>query len=226
MSKSLLIRRPYMGKDITTSTFFECLKPLNLKKILQDVLDLDQYVKKFTFEKWSGLMIFAQLNQIPSLRQPADKLTNSEELQQAMDLSSISASQLSRKLGDMDPKLTNQLFSDVVNQMKREIQPKHLLQAAGPIYLVDASNISLCLSLSEWATYRPTQGKGIKIHMKVACLPDGASPEDAVLMPAIHSDRSQMNSLWKKGLFTYSIAATTTMKPLINIVNLSPRSHS
>lgn len=185
-----------MDKDTTQSTFFEYLRPLNLKKFLHQYLDLDRYVKKCGFQTWLDLMIYAQLNQIPSLKQLDTKLKNNEELQEAIHLSSISDSQLSRKLRDTDAKVLQSLFSRVVNQMNREIQPKHRLQASGPIYLVDASIISLCLSLSRWAKYRPHQGKGgVKIHMCVAYQSEGTTPKDAVLQPAIHSDRSQMNEL-------------------------------
>src|SRR5690625_2272409 len=180
MSKSLTIRRPCMDKDTTTSTFFECLKPLELKNFLKDFLDLDRYVKKLTCDKWISLMILAQLMQIPSGKQLAVKLNNTEEWQQAIKLSSISDSQLSRKLRNTDSQILKQLFTNIVCQLKRDIQPKHHLQTMGSIYLVDASTIPLCLSLSRWATFRPHQEKGgVKIHMRVKILPKGVSPDDA-----------------------------------------------
>ncbi|QDI91557.1 IS4 family transposase [Salicibibacter halophilus] len=185
-----------MDKDTTTTTFKEALHPLNITKILQEFLGLDRYVKKFTFEKWVALMIFAQIEQIPSGKQLALKLNNKEELQKCLNLSSISASQLSRRSRTIDSDVNQALFTDVVSRMKREIHPRDRLQVMSPIYLVDASIIPLCLSLCRWATYRPKQGKGgLKIHMKVACLPDGTAPEDAVLKPAIHADRTEMNEL-------------------------------
>ncbi|QDI90776.1 IS4 family transposase [Salicibibacter halophilus] len=185
-----------MDKDTTSTTFKEALHPLNIKKVLEDFIGIDRYVKKLTHEKLVALMIYAQIYQIPSAKQLALTLKNSEELQESVNLSSISSSQLTRRLSDIGADVSQALFSDVVSQMKREIHPRHRLQVMSPIYLVDASIIPLCLSLCRWATYRPKQGKGgLKIHMNVACLPDGTAPEDAVLKPAIHADRTEMNEL-------------------------------
>lgn len=182
--------------DITPSTFMEYLKPLNLQRFLFEHLDLNRYVKKCSFLKWLSLMIYAQLNEIPSLKQLDTKLKNNQELQQSVDLLSISDSQLSRKLRDTNSKVLQSLFSTVVGQMTREIQHNHCLRASGPIYLVDASITSLCLSLSRWAEYRPNQEKdGVKINMCVSYQANGTTPKDAVLQPAVHSDRSQMNEL-------------------------------
>lgn len=149
-----------MDKDITTTTFKEALHPLNIKKVLEDFIGIDRYVKKLTYEKLVALMIYAQIHQVPSAKQLALTLKNSEELQESVNLSSISSSQITRRLSDIGADVSQTLFSDVVSQMKREIHPRHRLQVMSPIYLVDASIIPLCLSLCRWATYRPKQGKG------------------------------------------------------------------
>ena len=186
-----------MDKDTTTSTFVKLLNPLNLKNALSSFLNLDAYVKKLTTEKWLYLMIFAQLHQLPSRKQLVTKLQGTEDLQKAINLESISDSQLSRKDRNVDPNLLEHLFTEVVQQMKRGTKPAHYLQTmGGPLYLVDASTISLCLSQCQWATFRPRQRKGgVKIHLRTICLPDGVLPDKAVLQAAIHSDRSQMNEL-------------------------------
>ena len=149
-----------MDKDSITTTFKEALHPLNITKVLEGFFVVDRYVKKLTYEKLVSLMIYGQIYRMPSVKQLALTLNNQEELQESVNISSISDSQITRRLSAIGADVSQALFSDVVSQMKREIHPRHRLQVMSPIYLVDASIIPLCLSLCRWATYRPKQGKG------------------------------------------------------------------
>lgn len=60
------------------------------------------------------------------------------------------------------------LFEDIFALMLSQCQavaPAHKFRFKNPLYSLDASTISLCLSLYDWATFRKTKG-AIKLHVK------------------------------------------------------------
>ena len=96
-------RRYRMDKDTTKSALAEYLVPLNTESILQELnrLQLDRYVKKLGTAQFIELFVYAQVKQIGTLTDISLELDAKEELQKEINLESISASQLSRKLRDV-----------------------------------------------------------------------------------------------------------------------------
>ena len=84
------------GKVTTISTYNQLLEAVT--SFTQNLmgLEVDKYIKKITALKCVLLMSFAQLNQLRSLRDISNHLID-EELAEAIALSEISASQISRK---------------------------------------------------------------------------------------------------------------------------------
>jgi len=185
-----------MDKDTTKSTFTEYLFPLDREFLVKQIekLGLDRYTKKLDTVTFSKLFIFAQLKQIGSLADISLELRTSEELQQELDLKSISASQLSRKLRDLDPSMYEATLVHVIQKIHREFGYQKGTQALGRLNLIDSSTISLCLTKYRWAEFRNTKS-GIKMHTRVVYHDQIVSPDKVVLKPAKASDKTEMNDL-------------------------------
>jgi len=90
------------GKDTKYSTLNQLFKPIFNENFSQHLLDLevDKYVKKLTTMHLIKLLTLAQLEQQRGLRDISNSLNN-DNLSQAINLESISAAQLSRRLRDL-----------------------------------------------------------------------------------------------------------------------------
>ena len=66
------------GKDTTKSTFEQLFEPIfsNFLSSLLQKLEVDKYVKKSTALKFIVLMVYAQLEQLKSLREIGSSLHN------------------------------------------------------------------------------------------------------------------------------------------------------
>lgn len=185
-----------MDKDTTKSTFKEYLLPLKCEKLLKqiNVLNLDKYIKKLDIGKFSKLMIFAQLTHINSLGDISLELRTCEELQRELELESISSSQLSRKLRDLEPRPFEIALNFLIGQVHRELGFKNGTKALGRLNLIDASTISLCLTRYRWAEFRNTKA-GIKMHTRIIFHDGVASPDKLILKPAKAADKTEMDAL-------------------------------
>jgi len=185
-----------MDKDTTKSTFKEYLLPFSSEFLLKqiDALNLDKYVKKLDSATFSKLMIFAQLTHIGSLADISLVLRTCEELQQELELESISASQLSRKLRDLDPHLYELSLNHIIQQVQREYGFQKGTEALGRLNLIDSSTISLCLTRYRWAEFRNTKS-GIKMHTRIIYHDGAVSPDKVILKPAKAADKTEMDEL-------------------------------
>jgi len=183
------------GKDTTKTTFDQLFEPVFSKSFsrLLHQLEVDKYVKKLTAAKFIILMVFAQLEQLQSLREISGTLQN-KSLRRAIDLESISFSQLSRKLKNTVLETVQSLFKDLVRQVGIETGFKPIRQELGRLYLIDSSVVSLCLSRYRWAKFRKTKS-GIKVHLRLKLFDGGALPDAAVLTNAQKADKTQMDKL-------------------------------
>lgn len=185
-----------MDKDTTNSTLKEYLLPLDREFLLKQIkkLGLDKYTKKLDSVTFSKLFIFAQLKQVGSLADISLQLHTDEELQQELDLESISASQLSRKLRDLNPSMHEATLEHLICQVHKEFGFQKGTEALGRLNLIDSSTISLCLTRYRWAEFRNTKA-GIKMHTRVVYHDQIVSPDKVVLKPAKASDKTEMNEL-------------------------------
>jgi hypothetical protein len=90
-------------KDTTKSTFNQFLEELSDQELLEQLckeLGVDKYVKKLTLDKLLALIALAQLRQYKGLREISSCL-NDEEISKAVNLDSIHASTISRRLADV-----------------------------------------------------------------------------------------------------------------------------
>jgi hypothetical protein len=179
-----------MNKDTNKSTYnqvFDVLLKLNKR------FESDRYMKKMSTIQFIELMVNAQINQEPALRDISNSL-NDEGLKKEIELDSIDASTVSRRLRGLATKDLKSLFKNLVIHFGRKNGFANLEKQLGSLYLIDSTTISLCLTKYPWAQFRKTKS-GIKAHLRLRFSDDGSIPDEMVFTPAKLSDRTQMDSL-------------------------------
>lgn len=185
-----------MDKDTTKSTLAVWNNMLDTNAMRRDItrLDLDKYTKKLHTIKFVRLLAFAQVKQIRTLTDISEKLNGTKKLQKALNLTSISKSQLSRKLRDLDSAFLQSVFQRSVAQVIDAYRYRAASKKLGKINIIDSSTITMCLSQYRWADFRSSRA-GVKLHLRLAFWDGLAYPEKAVLTPAKPADISQMDNL-------------------------------
>lgn len=185
-----------MDKDNTKKTINEFLSVLSEEEFheLINVANVDKYVKKFTAYKFLQLMIVAQLNQLESLNRISKKLKNTKEIQMNFLLEGISTSQLSRKQRILTPQMFERIFHYLVREILTRTKSQPVIHKIRRLKVVDSSTMTMSFSQYPWATFRKTKA-GVRIHLRVVVTKDQTIPDRAVLLPATHADRTQMDKL-------------------------------
>ena len=187
---NLLKRTKLMDKIARKNSFEQWFSPINLKVLDENVktMKLDFYTKKLTTESFLKLLLFAQLKEVESLHALGDCLFD-DQLQKAVNLDSISISQLSRRLNGMNPDLFQSLFLDLVGQIHAKT---HYTKRIMPLKIIDSSTLPLNLTNHRWAKFRKTKA-GVKLHLRLVFMEKGTSyPEKAVITTANEHDRGQL----------------------------------
>ena len=186
-----------MDKDTIKSTLNKVFESFPYEEFCKIVTDakVDKYVKKLKIVKLLYILVVAQIMQTESLKELADMIVQDKNLQKALNLSSISASTLSRRIRHIHHDLWAQTFSILSCHVTRSMTSKVNCEPKDyRINIIDASTISLCLKKYLWADFRSTKA-GIKLHQRIV-LHDGHSyPDKATLTPAKPADKSQMDEL-------------------------------
>jgi hypothetical protein len=120
-----------------------------------------------TFSTWNLLqvMLYAQIAQKKSLRDICMSLQSNISSWYHLGLQSISRNNLSNSLMKRPAIVFEKIFNMMLSQLqgiKKHTTDKRF-KFKNPLYAIDSTTISLCLSLYEWALFRTTKG-GIKIH--------------------------------------------------------------
>jgi IS4 transposase len=183
------------GKDTINSTFFLLFEPIFIENFIQYLNDteVDKYVKKLKTIQLIELIAYAQLNQQQGLRDISNSCNN-DEFSQEIQLESISAYQISRRLRKMKPEIAQELFKKVIAQTGAKLGSRNLEQGAGNFYILDSSTISLCLSKYPWAEFRKTKS-GIKLHLRLQFFDGNILPDHAIITPAKRADKTQMDEI-------------------------------
>jgi len=179
-----------VDKITRKTSFGQWSSPINIKLFEEQVktLKLDYNTKKLTTESLLKLLLFAQLEEVESLHALSDCLFD-DNLQKAIDLDSISISQLSRRLNGMNPDLFQRLFLELVSQIHAK---KHDTKLVMPLKIIDSSTLPLNLTNHRWAEFRSTKA-GVKLHLRLVFMEKGVSyPEKAIMTTAKEHDRNQL----------------------------------
>ncbi len=184
------------GKDTTKTTLnqlFEELSDQELLKKLHKELGVDKYVKKLKVDKLLPLIALAQLRQYKGLREISSCL-NDKKISKAMNLDSIHASTISRRLAGLPTEALETLFLCSRNECIVQIGLKATEALLGRLHLIDSSTISLCVTKYRWAEFRKTKA-GVKVHLRLKIHDDGVIPDKMVMTPAKPADRTQMEAM-------------------------------
>lgn len=184
-----------MDKDNTKSTINELLKVMDEEKFIKliNVVNFDKYVKKLTSYKFFELLIVAQLNQAESLTQLTKNLKDEETFQKHIGFE-ISTSQLSRKLGQLPPKIFEKVFHHLVLKIQAKMGNSPVTTGFGRLHVIDSTTMSMSLTQYPWAQFRKTKA-GVRLHLRVVVTKDMVVPDNGVLLPAKQADRTQMGEL-------------------------------
>jgi len=120
-----------------------------------------------TFSTWNLLqvMLFGQIAQKKSLRDICMSLQSNVNSWYHLGLQSVSRNNLSNSLMKRPAIVFEKTFSMMLSQFqstKNSVTDKRF-KFKNPLYAIDSTTISLCLTLYEWASFRTTKA-GIKIH--------------------------------------------------------------
>jgi len=187
-----------MDKDITKTTFLQYLAPINFKNFdeMIDFLDVDKYIKKLTKSRLIKLLVYGQLTNADSLTHLSTIVSNDDNLEKIINLESISTSQLSRSLRDLEPEHIEKIFKELVTKSLAQNGVKYVRNTLNQINIIDASTISMAISQYPWADFRKTKA-GIKLNMRIKFhdVSKKVLPDKVVIAPARNADRTKMDDL-------------------------------
>lgn len=180
-----------MGNIHNLSVIRQCFSYIAEEDVILPISD--QRVHKLTTLKNIKLILASQLAKWESYQQISRALRTSTTLQESLGLTSISASQVSRRLKLIPTEILEHLFLEFISRVKqKEFQPGSQSQF---IRIVDSTCLRLPATLANWA-YVNHDHTQVKIHVRVLVLPKGeVVPEKAIPTTGNVSDYETMDLL-------------------------------
>jgi hypothetical protein len=125
----------------------------------------DKNVRTFTTWNLMQVMMYAQIAQKKSLRDICMSLQSKESKWYHLGLHSLSRNNLSNSLMKRPAIVFEKTFDMLLSKLQatNNNATDKRFKFKNPLYAIDSTTISLCLSLYEWASFRTTKA-GIKIH--------------------------------------------------------------
>ncbi|MBE1557096.1 hypothetical protein [Sporosarcina limicola] len=157
-------------------------------------MDLDRYVKKLTACKFLQLFIIAQMNQRDSLAYLSKFVRDEKDLHTQVEMGAISTSQLSRKQGMLSTGGFGEVFQYLVAEIRIRMKQTPFIHNYKQLHVIDSSTMPMSLSQYPWATFKKMKA-GVRLHMKIVVTKELIVPNKAVLLPAKHTNRTQMDEL-------------------------------
>jgi hypothetical protein len=194
--------------------------------------ETDRYVKDFTCWKQLITMLYAQIKGRDSLRDIVTGLSAQSDKWYHIGLTSVARSTLADANNKRDWHIYEGLFYSLL-QRCRNMTPKHKFKFKNPLYSLDSTVVSLCLSLFPWAKYRTTKG-ALKIHFLLdhrGCIPSFAvvtegrrhdvavakevdlplEPDSIIALDRAYLDLKYLHSLHEKGYYFVTRAKKNTL---------------
>lgn len=122
----------------------------------------DRYVKRFTCFNQLTTLLYAQVAGKVCLREIESDFRILDSKWGEFGMQSISRSTLARANKERPAEIFESLFYVLFEQCQ-ELSPSQDFSFQNPLHAIDATSISLCLSLFDWAKYR-TQKGAFRIH--------------------------------------------------------------
>src|SRR5699024_397624 len=126
------------------TSFTQWMSPLN-QTLLKEQLaihHLNAYTKKLYITSFMKLLLYTQLHQTESLR-AINKYVFCDDLQNAIQLKSISFSQLGRRLNQVPTAFFQSLFLDLVAQIHEKTKFHQRRKLTMPLKILDSSTMPL-----------------------------------------------------------------------------------
>lgn len=156
----------------------QCLSLLPTEDLACPLLNYD--MKKLSVEQLIKLFITAQLDHWESYPEFEIKMRAYSGLMKEIGIESISSSQLSRRINDLDTTILQKLFFKVIHELNFHTHHLSGLPNIGRLRIVDATHIKLPAVLSEWA-YVTKGWNVVKMHTRlVVASPDVHYPDKIV----------------------------------------------
>jgi len=124
----------------------------------------DRYVKNFTCWQQLLTLLYAQATGKDSLRDIETGLSAHSSKWYHLGLVSVTRSNLSYANGRRPWQIYESLFYELLKQCRQFCPAHNRFSFENPLYSMDATVISLCLSVFPWAKYRRTKG-ALKLHV-------------------------------------------------------------
>jgi putative transposase len=176
------------------------------------------------FTSWNHFvaMLFGQLSGQDSLRGIEAGLATQSAMLYHTGIKPIHRSTLAYANEHRSHELFKKIFLAMLSKCER-IAPKHKFRFKNPLYTIDATIISLCLSLYDWAKFRTTKG-AIKLHVKLNhsgyLLMSAGKVHETKIAPSIPLekgdvaifDKGYTDFLWYKSLDDKGVFFVTRIK--------------
>lgn len=124
----------------------------------------DRYVKNFTCWQQLLTLLYAQATGKDSLRDIELGLMSHQNKWYHLGLTSITRSNLSYANKNRPYEIYESLFYELLKECRQLSPSENRFSFENPLYSMDATVISLCLSVFPWAKYRKTKG-ALKLHV-------------------------------------------------------------
>ncbi len=149
----------------------------------------DRYVKELSTIVLLQIFLYAQLTNASGLRKLEIAVRNNKALQCALNVESISISQLYRTCARIPTEVFRTVFLDLVSKAMVSIHSDNpYAPLLGLIKVIDSTTNPLCLTKYQWATFRKTKA-GVKVHTRLCFMdPDHVAPNAVRITPARVAD--------------------------------------
>lgn len=128
---------------------------------------LDYRMKKLSTESLIKIFVAAQLDDWNSYADMEEKLRAHKKLREFLDLSSISGSQLSRRLNDLPTEWIQEIFGRVIAKVYTLTNDSPGLDGGiGKLRIIDATHIKLPAGLCDWA-FVSKEWTVVKMHTRL-----------------------------------------------------------
>lgn len=123
-------------------------------------------IRVFSTQNLLSVMLYVHMAAKQSLRDIIDSLESKRYLWYHLGIKSLSRNNLSYALMNRPSIIFEKIFYSLLHKLQKErgITTDKRFKFKMPLKTMDATTISLCLSLFDWATFRKKKG-GIKLHV-------------------------------------------------------------
>lgn len=159
------------------TTLHKCLSLLPFDQFSSAYLD--NSVKKLFTCNLLRIGIAMQLDEWRSYSEVQERILALENAQAYFGLSSISASQLSRRMNDLPTTYPQRLFFEAVRKL-HTLSSQKGVASLGRLHLIDSSSLRLGPTLGKWA-YVSRDKNGVKLHLRLVVASESVAYPDQVI---------------------------------------------